>query len=50
MNPTERRKYIKRAKGSGPVSETAVTSLSISATQSGISGIPQSILSNQFAN
>ena len=48
MNPTERRAYTNKAKESGPVSQTSST-LSISYKQSGISGIPESILSNQFA-
>ena len=48
MNPTDRRAYTKRAKESGPMSQTLST-LSISHTQSGISGIPESILSHQFS-
>ena len=48
MNPTERRAYTKKAKESGPMSQTLST-LSISHTQSGISGIPESILSHQFS-
>jgi len=48
MNPTERRAYTNKAKESGPVSQPPST-LSISYKQSGISGIPESILSNQFA-
>jgi len=48
MNPTERRAYTNKAKESGPVLQTSST-LSISYEQSGISGIPESILSNQFA-
>ena len=48
MNPTERRAYTNKAKESGPVSQTPST-LSISYKQSGITGIPESILCNQFA-
>ena len=48
MNPTERRAYTKKAKESGLMSQTLST-LSISHTQSGISGIPESILSHQFS-
>lgn len=47
MNRTERRAYTKKAKESGPMSQTFST-LSISHTQSGISGIPEIILSHQF--
>ena len=45
MNPTERMAYNNKAKERGPVSQTSST-LSISYKQS---GIPESILSNQFA-
>ena len=48
MNPAERRAYTNKAKESGPVSQTPST-LSISCKQSSITGIPESILSNQFA-
>lgn len=48
MNPAERRAYTNKAKESGPVSQTPST-LSISYKQSSITGIPESILSNQFA-
>ena len=43
MNPTERRAYTSKAKESGPVSQTSSTS-SISYVQSGVSGIPESII------
>ena len=45
MNPTERRAYTNKAKESGPVSQTSSTSYK----QSGIYGIPENILANQFA-
>ena len=48
MNPAERRAYTNKAKERGPVSQTPST-LSISYKQSSITGIPESILSNQFA-
>lgn len=48
MNPTERRAYTNKAKESGPISQTPST-LSMSHKQSGITGIPESILANQFA-
>ena len=47
MNPTERRAYTRKAKESGSMSQTLST-LSISHTKSGISGIPESNLSHQF--
>lgn len=47
MSHTERRAYTNKAKASGPISETLST-LSISFKQSGITGIPESILSHQF--
>ena len=46
--PPERRAYTNKAKECGPVSQTPSTS-SISCKQSGITGVPESILSNLFA-
>ena len=48
MNPSARRKYLTKAKESGPLS-SATVSLSVSAKTSGITGVPFTILENQFS-
>ncbi|KXJ18002.1 hypothetical protein AC249_AIPGENE27460 [Exaiptasia diaphana] len=48
MNPPARRKYLTKAKESGPLSSSSV-SVTVSAKSCGITSIPHAILANQFS-